>query len=188
MQIWVNQNAGRYKPKSVKSQFGLVTAALRQCKINLDYKDILLPKIPKSEKIIPNEEQISQILHMVEGTSVELPVTIAVTLGLRQSEIAALKWSDYDGQCLYVHSAKVPNKENKYIIKNTTKSEASTRVIEVDDILKKRLDNAEHKGDYISPMLTSSVLRKFNHLCDKHGLPRFTMHEQRHLNTTKTHL
>lgn len=184
LQNWINENSRRYKPKSVKSQFGLVTAALRQCKVDLDYKDILLPKIPKSEKNIPNEEQIAKILHIIEGTSVELPVTIAVTLGLRQSEIAALKWDDYNGKTLKIHSARVPNKENKYIIKDSTKSEASTREIEVDELLKTRLDRAERAGDYISPMLPSSVLRKFNHLCDKNSLPRFTMHEQRHGNAS----
>ena len=33
-------------------------------------------------------------------------------------------------------------------------------------------------------MLPSSVLRKFHQLCDKNGLPRFTMHEQRHGNAS----
>lgn len=90
LQNWINNNVKKYKPKSIKSQFGLVTASLRQRKISLDFKSILLPRIPRNEKTIPNEEQIATILHMVEGTSVELAVTIAVTLGLRQSEIAAL--------------------------------------------------------------------------------------------------
>jgi len=184
LQSWVNSNASRYKPKSVKSQYGLVTAALRQAKIMLDFNSVLLPRIPKSEKKIPNEKEIALILEMVEGTSVELPVTIAVTLGLRQSEIAALKWSDYDGQVLDIHAAVVPDKHSKFVYKNTTKSQASTRKIEVDGILKERLDRAEHTGEFISPMLPSSVLRKFNQLCDKKGLPRYTMHEQRHGNAS----
>lgn len=184
LQSWVNSNASRYKPKSVKSQYGLVTAALRQAKITLDFNSVLLPRIPKSEKKIPNEKEIALILEMVEGTSVELPVTIAVTLGLRQSEIAALKWSDYDGQVLDIHAAVVPDKHSKFVYKNTTKSQASTRKIEVDGILKERLDRAEHTGEFISPMLPSSVLRKFNQLCDKNGLPRYTMHEQRHGNAS----
>ena len=184
LQSWVNSNASRYKPKSVKSQYGLVTAALRQAKIMLDFNSVLLPRIPKSEKKIPNEKEIALILEMVEGTSVELPVTIAVTLGLRQSEIAALKWSDYDGQVLDIHAAVVPDKHSKFVYKNTTKSQASTRKIEVDGLLKERLDRAEHTGEFISPMLPSSVLRKFNHLCDKNGLPRYTMHEQRHGNAS----
>lgn len=180
LQMWVNNNAKRYKPKSVKTQFGLISAALRQMKIRLDFSSVLLPRIPKNEKIIPNEEQIGIILNMVEGTSVEIPVTIAVTLGLRQSEIAALTWDDYTGQTLKIHSAKVPDKNSKYVIKNTTKSEASTREVEVDGLLKERLDRADRSGRFISPMLPSSVLRKFNKLCDKNDLPRFTMHEQRH--------
>jgi integrase len=184
LQSWVNSNASRYKPKSVKSQYGLVTAALRQAKIMLDFNSVLLPRIPKSEKKIPNEKEVALILEMVEGTSVELPVTIAVTLGLRQSEIAALKWSDYDGQVLDIHAAVVPDKHSKFVYKNTTKSQASTRKIEVDGLLKERLDRAEHTGEFISPMLPSSVLRKFNHLCDKNGLPRYTMHEQRHGNAS----
>lgn len=184
LQLWVNDNSAKYKPKTVKSQFGLVTAALRQNKIVLDFDTVLLPEILPREPRIPTEAEIAVILTIVEGTSVELPVTIAVTTGMRQSEIAALKWSDYDGEFLHVHAAKVPNRENKYIVKDTTKSKASTRAIEVDAILKSRLDRAERKSEYISPMLPSSVLRKFQKLCDRNGLPRFTMHGQRHGNAS----
>ena len=185
LQKWVNMNAEQYAPKSVKSQFGLVTAALRQEKINLDFKSVLLPRIEAKEPVIPNEKQMGEILRIVDGTSVELPVTIAVTLGLRQSEIAGLKWSDYDGTLLDIHGAKVPNKENKYIYKDSVKSKASKRKLEVEGILKERLDRAERNSEFISPMLPSSVLRKFNHLCDKNGLPRFTMHAERHANASE---
>ncbi len=184
LQMWVNANSAKYKPKSIKSQFGLVTATLRQNKIILDFDTVLLPEAQKYEPNIPTEQEIAKILTIVEGTSVELPVTIAVTLGLRQSEIAALKWSDYDGEFISVHAARVPNRDNKYIIKDTTKSKASTRVIEVDALLKSRLDRAERKTEYISPMLPSSVLRKFQHLCEQNGLPHFTMHGQRHGNAS----
>lgn len=184
LQLWVSSNARNYSAKSVKSQYTLVVATLKQNKIKLDYDSILLPRIRKYEPLVPTEEQVSKILHLVEGTSVELQVTMALTLGLRQSEIAGLKWSDYDGTCLYIHAAKVPNKDNKYQYKNSTKSNASTRVIEVGALLKKRLDRAEHKSEFISTMLPSSVLRKFQHICERNGLPKFTMHAQRHCNAS----
>lgn len=184
LQMWVSENAKRYSPKSVRSQYGLVTAALRQNRVSLDYDTILLPRPQKYEPAIPTEEQMSQILHMVEGTNVELPVTMAITLGLRQSEIAGLKWSDYDGRFLHIHGAIVPNAQNKYEYKSTTKSDASTRTIEVDSLLKERLDRARHTSDFISPMLPSSVLRCFKKLCTKNGLPTFTMHAQRHGNAS----
>lgn len=185
LQQWVNLNSEKYEPKSIKSQFGLVTAALRQEKVMLDFKSILLPRIEAKEPVIPNEQQMSEILRIVEGTSVELAVTIAVELGLRQSEIAGLKWSDYNGHELYIHAAKVPDKNSKYIFKDTLKSKASKRKLEVKGILKERLDRAERKNEFISPMLPSSVLRKFQQLCEKNGLPCYTMHAERHANASE---
>ena len=37
LQFWVNKNATKYKPKSIKSQFGLVVAELRQNKVKLSF-------------------------------------------------------------------------------------------------------------------------------------------------------
>lgn len=184
LQNWVNQNAAKYAPKSVKSQYGLVTAALRQQKVLLDYKSVLLPRIKKSEPLIPTTEQIATILSMIEGTVVELPVTIAVTMGLRQSEIAALKWTDYDGEHLNIHAAVVPSPTHNLVRKETTKSEASTRIIDVDELCKQRLDRAEHKSEYISGLTPRHVLKVFQRLCEQNGLPKFTMHAQRHGNAS----
>lgn len=184
LQEWVNSNASQYAPKSVKSQYGLVTAALRQQKKLLDYSSVLLPRLKKSDPLIPTIKQIAEILQIVEGTSVELAVTIAVTLGLRQSEIAALKWSDYDGEHLSIHAAVVPSPDNKLVRKETTKSEASTRIIDVDELCKQRLDRAERKSEYISGLTPRHVLKTFQRLCEQNGLPKFTMHAQRHGNAS----
>lgn len=184
LQKWVNNNAAKYAAKSVKSQFSLVCTALRRLKLDIDYSIILLPRVTKSKIAIPTEEQMAKILSIVKGTSIELPVTIALTMGLRQSEIAALKWSDYDGKTLSIHAAKVPDKNSRYVEKQTTKSAASTRVLEVNGICKECLDKAERTGEYISELLPSSVLRKFQKLCVANGLPKFTMHAQRHANAS----
>lgn len=184
LQFWIAHNAQKYNAKTVKNQFGLVTAALHQERVQLDFDTISLPKIVRKEKNIPTEKEIGIILHMIEGTCVEIPITIAVTLGLRQSEIAALKWSDYNGETLSIHAAVVPDKNNKLVFKNTTKSAASTRTLEVGQLLKERLDRAERTSEFISPMFPSSVLRTFNRLCKENNLPKFTMHEQRHGNAS----
>ena len=184
LQKWVSENAAKYKPKAIRNQFGLVTAALRQNKIELDLRSIKLPEAQKYEPNIPTEQEIAKILTIIEGTNIELPVTIAVTLGLRQSEIAALKWSDYDGEFIFVHAAKVPDKNNRLIEKDTTKSKAGTRLLEVDAVLKQRLDRAERKSEYISTMQPNSVLKRFQQLCEQNGLPHFTMHGQRHGNAS----
>lgn len=186
LQIWISQNAQTYSAKSVKNQFTLIVSSLKQNKVYLDYDSICLPRVVKYVPDIPTEEQINKILHIVEGTNIELPVTMAVTLGMRQSEIAGIQWSDYDGQYLYIHATIVPDKHNQYVRKETTKSEASTRAVKVDEVLKERLDRAKvkSKSKYISTMRPTSVLAKFKRLCTANGLPVFTMHAQRHGNAS----
>ena len=117
LQYWINSNAKKYSPKTLRNQFGLVTAALRQKKVRLDFDDVTLKKKTKTEIEIPTEQEIGQILRMVDGTNIELPVTLALCLGLRQSEIAALDWSDYKNDVLTINKSCVPDKNNKFILK-----------------------------------------------------------------------
>ena len=184
LQEWVNNNAAKYSPKSLRNQFGLITAALRQQKVKLDFEDVTLKQKLKSEIEIPNEQQIGQILKLVDGTNVELPVTLALCLGLRQSEIAALDWADYDGDSLRINKSCVPDKDNKFIIKQGNKSAASTRTLSVKGIAKLRLDRARQPSGKISKMLPSSILCRFKSLCRQNGLPEFTMHSLRHANAS----
>ncbi|SDB25030.1 Integrase [Ruminococcaceae bacterium FB2012] len=185
IQNWINNNANHYSTKSIENQYGLVRAALKFAKADIDYSMIALPSKKRIERDIPGEKEISIILKMVEGTSVELAVTMAVTLGMRQGEIAGVKWSDYDGQFLHVHAEITLNDKGKYEYQERVKGDASNRYIEIDGVMKKRLDRAEHKSEFISPMLPSSVLRKYHQLCDKNGLPRYRMHDNRHANASQ---
>ncbi len=184
LQSWINENSAKYSSKSINNQFGLVIAALKQNKVFLDYGNILLKPKQKKETQIPTIEEMGIILKIVEGTSVELPVTIALTLGLRQSEIHALHWSDYDGKNLHINKASVPDKNNKMVEKKTNKSYAGTRTLEVNSILKERLDKSIRTSDLISPMLPSRITRKFKKLCIANGLKPYTLHAQRHGNAS----
>ena len=168
LQQWVNINATDYSAKSIKNQFALVTASLKQNDVNLDYSKILLPKVESKETIIPNEQQIGEILRFIEGTSVEIPVTIAVTLGLRQSEIAGLKWSDYNGEYLDIHGVKVPDKNCKLVYKNTTKSKSSKKGferLEAANVINHSLSNFETlvkvaaEENYISESDIAKILK-----------------------------
>lgn len=184
LQKWINQNAKQYSSKSLSNQMGLITAVAKQNKLDIDFSSIALKPPVKREMLIPTKEQMAIILSAVEGTSVELPVTIALTLGLRQSEIAALHWTDYDGKSLSIHSSKLPDKNNQFVEVNRNKSYASTRCLMVPAVLKARLDAAARSSDHICDMLPSSVQRKFKKICNRAGLPGFTMHGLRHANAS----
>lgn len=189
LQNWANTNAPNYAPKSIRSQYGLITAALKQHKIKLEYNSVLLKPKQKTEYVVPDKAQMAKIVKAVNGTSVEIPVLLALMLGLRQSEIAGLVWNDYDGEKVNIHAAKLLDEHNKMVYKDTNKSYESRRVLDVPDYLRDKL-NAEKErttpkgNDPISPMLSSSVLRKFQKICEKNGLPPYKMHALRHANAS----
>ena len=184
IQNWINKNAERYAPKTIKSQYGLLTATLRYYDIDPGLKYISIPTIPPNDRPVPTEEEIKLILEIVEETSIELAVTMALTLGLRQGEIAGLKWMDYDGSRLNIHAEITLDENGKYVYQERTKSSAGVRTLEVPAILKERLDRAQRTSDYISPMRPSSILKKFKKICAENGLPEYRMHDNRHANAS----
>lgn len=189
LQNWANCNAPDYAPKTIRSQFGLIRAALKQHKVKLEYSSILLKPKQKSEYIIPDKAQMSAIVQAVNGTNVEIPVLLALMLGLRQSEIAGLTWADYNGETVNIHGAKLLDDNNKMVYKDTNKSYAGRRVIDVPSYLADKLNDEKERinpkeTDPISPMLSSSVLRAFQRICKANGLPAYKMHALRHANAS----
>ena len=181
LQTWANQNAAKYSPKSIRNQFGLLTAVLKQNKIRLDLDNILLKPKEKGDYNIPSPDELRAIIAAVKGLKCEIPVLIALMCGLRQSEIAALKWSDYNINMLHIHAAIVPDEHGHLVYKECPKSYAGNRAVEVPEHLRQLLDGAEHFGDFISPLRTpSGVLRAFQRVCGRLGLPAYKMHELRH--------
>lgn len=71
----------------------------------------------KAERAFMNTGEIAELCKSVAGTKLELPVTLAVYLGLRRGEICGLRWSDIDFEvnvlritkgCLTVDGGFVP--------------------------------------------------------------------------------
>ena len=181
IQTWANENAAKYSAKSIKNQFGLLSAILKQNKVRLDLDEILLKSKEKAEYNIPSPETMGKIIQLVQGKRVELPVLIALMCGLRQSEIAALRWEDYDGETLHVHAAVIPDEHGRLVRKEQPKSYAGNRRVDVPERLRTRLDAEERTAEHISPYRTpSGVLKAFNAICEAAGLPKYKMHELRH--------
>lgn len=186
LQKWANENAKRYSAKSIRNQVGLLSVVLKQNRVSIDIKSIALKPMQRTEYIVPNVEQCAKIIEIVHGTDIELQVLIALMLGLRQSEIAGLKWSNYDGETLLVKGAIVSNAENQWVEKPENKSYTSTRRLDVPTYLRGVLDSAKanSSGDYISNYRAPVVLKKFKRLCRENGLPEFKMHALRHANAS----
>ena len=181
LQKWANNNAAKYSPKSIRNQYGLLTAVLGQNRVNLDFDSVLLKPKEKIEYEVPTPEIMGQIITALSGKRAELPVLIALMCGMRQSEIAALRWEDYNGTSLHVHAAVVPDENHRLVRKELPKSYAGNRRVDVPTRLKAVLDGTPRTSENISPYKTpSGCLKALQSICESIGLPKYKMHSLRH--------
>jgi len=95
IQHWVNSLAADKSPKTVANAHGLLSAVLREYRPNFSLRTTLPQKVKPSIQI-PSEAEIKAILATAKGSKYELPIVLAIWLGLRQSEILGLTWNDFD--------------------------------------------------------------------------------------------
>lgn len=172
--------------KTVKNSYGLITSALSEiCDIRFS-KKIALPKREKHIKQIPSAEIIPQIVQAAEGTIAEIPVIIAITCGLRMSEIRGLKWEDYDGKSLYIHRVKL-YVDRKNVVKNLTKSDAGTRIVEIPSIVSEKLNKmsiGKTNDEYIINATHQTIYKAFQRALKKNNIEPMSFHFLRHINAS----
>lgn len=145
--------------------------------------------------------QLGEVLKAFEGDMLETVVRIAVTYGLRRSEVCGLSWNavDFEAGTLHVcRTAMVNQGEVTYC--DSTKTASSNRVLPLtasirDYLLKIKADQEERRrlfgrayidsslvcvkanGEPIHPNL---VTHHFRLVLQKHGLPLVRFHDLRH--------
>ncbi|MBO4543024.1 MAG: site-specific integrase [Bacteroidales bacterium] len=146
--------------------------------------EIKSPTLPAKEtKIdyIPTEDDIKLILSEVKGTKYEVPFVLG-TLGLRRSEICALTKEDLTGNVLSINKALVLNEHNEWTLKNTTKTDKSTRTVVVPEYIAELI-----RKDGACPVTPHSLYWKLQRVQMKLGIPRFPFHKLRHFFASYLH-
>ena len=93
-------------------------------------QSITPPKYTSPEMEFYSEHEITQLLVAVEGTSIEALIHLAITTGLRQSELLALKWSDIDwGRTVISVRRQLKRKYKKRDYFTSLKTKSGLRVI-----------------------------------------------------------
>ena len=177
----VNDESKRLAAKTVKSAHGLLSAALSIYRPELRLKTTL-PRVQKKYKDLP---QPAEIIQMVAGTPIELPVLLALMCGMRMSEIKGIRKKDIDGECLTIQNVVV-RVERQDIAKENTKTQNSARRLKLPRRILDLIDEIEVKSpdDYIIPVSGSVIYKRFIRLIEKNGLKRMTFHDLRHLNAS----
>lgn len=175
----VNKYARNHAPKTTRNFSSFICTVIKFYRDDVTL-NIKLPQKEKKDLYIPTDEDIKVITNAALDTEYYIPIMLAC-YGLRRSEICALTIDDLEGNKLTINKAKVQDKNKNWVIKQTTKTEASTRVIYLDQRLS---DYIREKG-YIYEGYPNSIYRWLKTTQAKNGIQHFALHKLRHYFASK---
>lgn len=182
VQRWVNQLAKQgKKPKTVSNAHGLLSAVIGAYRPEMVLRTTLPQKV-KTEISIPTEADLSAIFDAAKGTKYELPIMLAVWMGLRASEIRGLKWEDIDGEYISVKRAIVQGEAGP--VEKGTKTFSGTRTLHLPPYLAALIQAQDHSKEHIVNLSGHAMYNGFERVCKKAGVPHFRFHDLRHMNAS----
>lgn len=182
VQRWVNQLAKQgKKPKTVSNAHGLLSAVIGAYRPEMVLRTTLPQKV-KPEISIPTEAELSAIFEKAKGTKYELPIMLAVWMGMRASEIRGLRWEDIHGEYITVKRAIVEGENGP--VEKGTKTFSGTRTIHLPPYLADLIQQQDHARDHIVTLSGHAMYNGFERICQKAGVPHFRFHDLRHMNAS----
>lgn len=183
----INDEAKRYSAKTVHNDHGFLAAVLAMHRPSFTLHTRLPEKQQKAPHV-PSNDEIEILMHSIEQRDPELfkALLLAAFGSLRRSEICALTPEDITGNVVRVCKAMVPDKNNCYVIKETTKSEAGTRLVTMPEAVIAHLipaDGAEH----IVSRSPHQISQQFTAAIGRAGLAHFRFHDLRHYQASILH-
>lgn len=181
IQRWVNALAKNHTPKTVANAHGLISAVIREYKPDMVLRTTL-PRKERTEIRIPSEADLRAIIKASRGTKYELPIALAIWLGMRQSEIVGLTWDCIDGDTLHVRQAVVLGENGR--VKKGTKSYAGKRDLNIPPHIKKLLAKQPKESDYVINLSGAAIYGAFVDICARAGVGHYRFHDLRHANAS----
>lgn len=196
-------------PKTIRNIHMNLCAALNKA-VDLELikknpaKKVVIPKSRQYRGEVYNMEEIKKLLEYVVGSDMELPINLAVGLGVRRGELLALKWQDVDFNNNKVKIQRSLGQVKDEVFYKSPKTESSNREIYIPEglmvLLKKnKLDQNKQKlklgGQYEDNDLIvcqqngrcykpDSFSNKFCRLMNRTGMKRIRLHDLRHSHAT----
>lgn len=177
----VNKMARIKSPKSVRNAHGLLSAVVAEYRPDMILRTTL-PQKQKYDVSIPTNEDIERIMAAARGTEMELPVLLAIWLGLRASEIRGLTWDCISGDTIHIRQAIVEG-ESGPVVKGT-KTYSGNRKIRIPQYIAGLISVQPRIDDYIVHMSGQAMYKRFSRLCEKAGLSHYRFHDMRHANAS----
>jgi integrase len=200
-------------PRTVHLSYGVLSQLMEQAVTwGLISKNpvlkVTLPRIKRREPSVLSPEAVGKIFKGTESTRYGALWVCMLTTGMRPSEVAALRWSDYDGQRVMISRSlteQMVDGHSRGWLPEDTKTDASRRTIELFAVAvealeahRKWLAKDMFKRGYRNPLdlIFPSSKGSYAHLdalrvvwlrtLTQLEIPRVRMYDQRH--THATHL
>ena len=179
----VSDEARRVSPKTVHNAYGLLSTVLKD--YGIAFSGIKLPQKIRKKREYLSAAEIVALIDAAVGDACELPILMAIWLGLRRSEISGLCWDcvDLENNTVDIRRTMVPDRNNQWVLKEGAKNEGSQRTVKCPEYIMKKL-RAMHHGQS-GPVFKAhpdTIRRHVHAVCRKAGIHDTTVHGLRHAN------
>lgn len=181
VQRTISDLAKKKSSKTVRNAHGLLSAVLAEYKPDMTLRTTL-PQKKRYEVHIPTDAEIGVILRASHDTPMELPVLLAVWLGLRASEICGITWDCVDGRTLHIKQAKVAGEDGPVL--KATKTYSGDRYLRLPQPIADLIQAQPHTDEFVVHLTGQAIYKRFVRLCEGAGLPHFRFHDLRHANAS----
>lgn len=188
LQVCVNEDAKRVSAKTIKNALGLISAVIAPYK-ELNYKRIKLPQRKRKEHAILSEESMMNLFEAIQGNVAEVPILLAVWLGMRRSEIMGLCWDSVDFKYSKIKVQRTYVRgEGGFVLRDEMKTEASRRTLECPGYILSKLDayqpKAELRTGRIFNIHPNTIYSSMKRVCAQNGIDFVGVHGLRHTNAS----
>lgn len=167
-------------PKYISNAVGFLKSILKVYAPDLDLSELTMPQKRKPDLRMLDDDEIKKVLQAAQGTEMELPILLALWLGMRLSEIRGLKRKDIHKGQIHVCRAVVDNKEGKPVEKGT-KTYSGDRWIALPDYIQELIPEGESDA-YIVTLSGQAIYKRFSRLLAKAGVTHCRFHDLRRAN------
>ena len=174
---------GRFiSPKTVRNEYGLLSAVLRAYVPGLDLSGVRLPQRTITKHDISTPEQIFEA---VKGSEIELPVLLAMWLSFTASEIQGLTRSSIsaDGSQITIRQVVVEGPEGM-TVKASGKTTKRQRTLPLPPYIRGLIAQLPKDQEKLVTLQPYAIRYRFKCALEAAGLPHMTFHDLRHVNAS----
>lgn len=170
---------GGKSPKYVRNVEGLLISVLKQFAPDVRIS-VILPQKRKVELRKIEDAEVSKIIAAFSGTDMELPVLMALWMGMRMSEIRGARFEDISDGKLHICRAIVSGERGDEV--KPPKTFSGDRWVSVPDHIQALIAATGRSEGYIVPTSGQTIYNRFIRGLDAAGIPRCRFHDLRHAN------